>query len=70
MSIKLESMENSINTGDFENVFCMIFVPWDVMLFAWKSGSRLCERTYHLHIQASRSMSISFVKNIVACGNM
>lgn len=41
MSVKLECMENSINTEDFENVFCRIFVPWDVMLVAWKSSSRL-----------------------------
>ena len=62
MSVKLERTENNINIGDFENVFCRTFVPWDVILLGWEGGSRICERTYHLHTQASRSMSISFAK--------
>jgi hypothetical protein len=40
MSVKLDTTENNINTGDLENVFCRILVSWDVMLLGWVKGSR------------------------------
>jgi len=63
MSVNLDSTENIINAGGFENVFCRILVSWSVMLLCLVSGSRLFERTYHLSIHVSRSMTHFRCKN-------
>lgn len=68
MFVTLDNKDKNSNAEDFENVFCGIFVSWDMKRFCCVNVFGIFERTHTLMFKFRSPKHISVVKNPVACG--